>query len=160
MIYLIFRIIGFWLMKNLGFPHLMPMNYTVSLLYTCNSRCNTCNIWKKQAKNLTLDEYKKIFKNIGKSPYWITFSGGEPFLRSDIVEVVTAIYKLSHPRIINIPTNGILVQTIIEKTDAIASACPKAQIIINVSIDGIEEQHDKIRNVPGNYKKQLLLLTV
>ena len=64
MIYLIFRIMGYWLMKNLGFPHLMPMNYTVSLLYTCNSRCSTCNIWKKQANNLSVDEYKKIFKHI------------------------------------------------------------------------------------------------
>ncbi|MBM4399798.1 MAG: radical SAM protein [Candidatus Cloacimonetes bacterium] len=131
----------------------MPMNYTVSLLYTCNSRCSTCNIWKKTAKNLTVDEYKKIFKKIGHAPYWITFSGGEPFLRNDIVDVVKTIYKASHPRIINIPTNGLLVKTIVEKTDLIAKACPKSQIIINLSIDGIEEQHDSIRNVPGNYKK-------
>ena len=155
MIYLIFRIMGYWLMKNLGFPHLMPMNYTVSLLYTCNSRCSTCNIWKKQANNLSVDEYKKIFKHIKHTPYWITFSGGEPFLRNDIVEVVTSIYQISRPRIINIPTNGLLVKTIIEKTDAIAKACPKAQIIINVSVDGIDEQHDNIRNVPGNYKKAI-----
>jgi len=155
MISIMFRIIGYWLMKHLGFPRLKPMNYTVSLLYTCNSRCNTCKIWKKQAKNLSVDEYRQIFKNIGHAPYWITFSGGEPFLRSDIVEVVSEIYKLSKPRIINIPTNGLLVKTIVEKTEAIAKACPKAQIIINVSIDGIEEQHDNIRNVPGNYKKAL-----
>lgn len=103
------------------------MNYTVSLLYTCNSRCNTCNIWKKQAKNLTLDEYQKIFKNIGKCHTGLLSAEEEPFLRNDIVDVVTAIYKISHPRIINIPTNGILVQTIIEKTDAIASACTKSK---------------------------------
>ena len=143
----------YYLMKQIGFPRLLPMNYTVSLLYTCNSRCSTCNIWKKSAKNLTSDEYKKIFKGIGHSPYWITFSGGEPFLRQDILEVVTAIYQASKPRIINIPTNGLLTKAIVEKTEQIAKACPKAQIIINLSIDGIEEQHDNIRNVPGNYKK-------
>jgi MoaA/NifB/PqqE/SkfB family radical SAM enzyme len=153
MIYLFFRIIGYWFMKRLGFPKLMPINYTVSLLYTCNSRCSTCNIWKKKAKNLSVEEYRKIFRKIGRAPYWITFSGGEPFLRQDIVEIVTSIYELSRPRIINIPTNGLLVNTIVEKTAAIAKACPKAQIIINVSIDGIENQHDEIRNVPGNYKK-------
>jgi sulfatase maturation enzyme AslB (radical SAM superfamily) len=59
----------------------------------------------------------------------------------------------SKPKIINIPSNGLLTKTIIEKTEQIAKACPKAQIIINLSIDGIEDQHDKIRNVPGNYKK-------
>jgi len=146
---------GYWLMKRIGFPKLMPMNYTVSLLYTCNSRCSTCNIWKKKSKNLSVEEYRKIFRRIGKAPYWITFSGGEPFLRQDLVEIVTTIYTLSHPRIINIPSNGLLVNSIVEKTAQIAKACPKAQIIVNISIDGIEGQHDEIRNVPGNYKKAI-----
>ncbi len=153
MIFIFFRIIGYWMMKYLGFPKIKPMSYTVSLLYTCNSKCSTCRVWKKKANNLSVDEYKKIFRSIGKSPYWITFSGGEPFLRKDIVEVVQAIYQISRPKIINIPTNGLLVSTIVEKTKAIAQACPKAQIIVNISIDGLENQHDEIRNVPGNYKK-------
>jgi MoaA/NifB/PqqE/SkfB family radical SAM enzyme len=153
MLSLLPRMFFYYLMKQLGFPRLLPMNYTVSLLYTCNSRCNTCNIWKKTAKNLTVDEYKKIFRKLGHSPYWITFSGGEPFLRDDIVEVISTIYHASKPRIINIPTNGLLVKAIVDYTEAICKACPGSQIIINLSIDGIEEQHDQIRNVPGNYKK-------
>ncbi len=153
MISILFRIVGYWLMKHLGFPRLLPMNYTVSLLYTCNSRCSTCNIWKKKADNLTVEEYRKIFKSVGHSPFWITFSGGEPFLRQDIVEVVKAIYDVSKPRIINIPTNGILTKTIVENVEAICNACPKAHITINVSLDGFDSQHDEIRGVPGNYKK-------
>lgn len=155
MLQIMIRIIFYWLAKQLGFPRILPMNYTVSLLYTCNSRCNTCRIWKKKANNLSPEEYAKIFRSVGRSPYWITFSGGEPFLRNDIVDVVTTIYNISRPRIINIPTNGLLVNTIVEKVESIARACPKAQIIINVSIDGIESQHDEIRNVPGNYKKAI-----
>lgn len=153
MLSLLPKMLCYYFMKKLGFPRLLPMNYTVSLLYTCNSRCNTCNIWKKSAKNLTVDEYRRIFKKIGHAPYWITFSGGEPFLRQDIVDIAKVIYKASRPRIINIPTNGLLVKTIVEKTEQILKACPRSQIIINLSIDGIEEQHDQIRNVPGNYKK-------
>ena len=155
MLNLLFRMLGYWLMKHLGFPRLLPMSYTVSLLYTCNSRCSTCNVWKKKAHNFTVEEYAKTFKKIGRSPYWITFSGGEPFLRKDIVEVVSTIYEISHPNIINIPTNGILTGTIVEKTAAIARACPKSQVIINISVDGIGEQHDEIRKVPGNYKKTM-----
>ncbi|HRS75353.1 MAG TPA: radical SAM protein, partial [Anaerolineaceae bacterium] len=155
MLNLLFRMLGYWLMKHLGFPRLLPMSYTVSLLYTCNSRCSTCNVWKKKAHNFTVEEYAKTFKKIGRSPYWITFSGGEPFLRKDIVEVVSTIYEISRPNIINIPTNGILTGTIVEKTAAIAKACPKSQVIINISVDGIGEQHDEIRKVPGNYKKTM-----
>lgn len=155
MIGLLFRMLGFWLMKRLGIPRLLPLNYTVSLLYTCNSHCGTCNIWKKKARNFTPDEYAKTFQSIGRSPYWITFSGGEPFLRQDLAKIVQTICQISQPHIINIPTNGILTDTIVQTASTIAKSCPKTQLIINVSIDGIEEQHDEIRRVPGNYRKAI-----
>lgn len=153
MLSLIPKIFAYKLFKNIGIPHIMPMNYTVSLLYECNSRCSTCNIWKKRSKRLTAQEYRKIFKKIGHSPYWITFSGGEPFLREDIAEVVTNIYDVSKPKIINIPTNGILTKKIIDNVKIISSHCKKSQIVINLSIDGIGKEHDDIRRVPGNYEK-------
>lgn len=141
--------------RKLGFPKIMPMNYTVSVLYSCNSRCKTCNIWKKTAKNLTLSEYELIFKKIGRKPYWVTISGGEPFLRKDLVDVVKIIYKYSKPKILNIPTNGLLTQKIIEDVFMIAKNSPKTQIIINLSIDGIGKEHDEIRQIEGNYEQAM-----
>jgi len=139
--------------RKFGFPKIMPMNYTLSLLYSCNSRCKTCNIWKKKADNLTVSEYKQIFKKIGRSPYWITLSGGEPFLRKDIVEICLELYKHCRPKIINIPSNGLLTEEIVKNVHQIAQICKRSQIIVNLSIDGVEEEHDNIRGVPGNYKK-------
>ncbi len=153
MLELLPKILIYNLNRKFGFPRIMPINYTVSALYTCNSKCKTCNIWQKKAQNLTISEYKQIFKRIGKSPYWITISGGEPFLRKDLVELCQVIYKYSRPAIINIPTNGILTDEIVDKVRKISTTCSKTQIIINLSIDGIGEQHDKLRQVPGNYKK-------
>lgn len=147
------KILLFKSFRKRGFPKMLPMNYTIGLLYSCNSRCKTCNIYKKTAKNLTNTEYKAIFKNIGHSPYWITLSGGEPFLRSDIVAICKTIYKYSKPKIINIPTNGILTDKIVESVKQIAEHCRKSQIIINLSVDGIENQHDKIRQVQYCYSK-------
>lgn len=147
------RIFAYKCSYYFGFPKLMPMNYTVSLTYKCNSRCSTCNIYKKECEHLSLQEYEKIFKNLGKSPYWITFSGGEPFLKKEIVDIATLAYKYCKPAMINIPSNGILVNKIVENVEQIAMNCPHSQIIINLSIDGIEEEHDRIRNVEGNYKK-------
>lgn len=137
----------------LGFPRILPMNYTISLTYTCNSRCSTCNIYKKTCNHLTVEQYDQLFTGLGKSPYWITFSGGEPFLRNDLVEIASLAYKRCQPAIINIPSNGILSGKIIDSVKEIASNCPKTQIVINLSIDGIGEEHDKIRNVPKNYQK-------
>ena len=153
MLELIPRIFVYKLARTFGFPRIMPMNYTLSLLYTCNSRCRTCNVWKKKSDDLTVSEYKQIFKKLGRSPYWLTLSGGEPFLRKDIVEICQELYKYCKPKIINIPSNGILTDTIVKNVQKITEICTKSQIIINLSIDGIEEQHDEIRNVPGNYKK-------
>ena len=84
------------------------MNLTLSVSYRCNSRCLTCNVWKKRVDDLTLDEYKALFAGLGSSLYWATFSGGEPFLRPDLIDIVIACYDRCRPAIINIPTNGLL----------------------------------------------------
>lgn len=136
-------------------PRLFPLNYTLSLTYRCNSRCKTCNIWLKKTDELTVEEYKKIFTGLGTSPYWITFSGGEPFLRKDIVEICQCLYETCHPKIINIPTNGILTEIIVDKVKNILTLCPKTKFVINVSLDEIGEKHDEIRNVKDNFTKTI-----
>ena len=153
MLELIPRIFVYRFFRKFGFPRIMPMNYTISLLYTCNSRCKTCNVWKKKSDNLTISEYKQIFKKLGKSPYWFTLSGGEPFLRKDIVEICLELYKYTKPKIINIPSNGLLTNTIVKNVKLITEICSKSQIIVNLSIDNIAGKHDNIRGVPGNYVK-------
>ena len=62
--------------RRFGFPRMMPINYTVSVTNRCMSRCKTCNVYENLVKDLTLEEYEKIFRQIGKDPYWFTFSGG------------------------------------------------------------------------------------
>ena len=153
MINLLKKIFLYKLQYAINFPKLLPINYTVSLTYNCNSRCKTCNIYNKKAKNLAVDEYEKIFRKIGKAPFWVTLSGGEPFLRNDIVDVAKTIYKYSKPKIINIPSNGILTDKIVDDVSSITNYCYKSQIVINLSVDGIEEEHDRIRNVKDNYTK-------
>lgn len=155
MITIVLKSLLFKLMRRFGFPGILPINFTLSLLYSCNSRCKTCNIWKKEARNMSVSEIEYLFSKIGKAPYWITLSGGEPFLREDIVDICKVIYRHSKPAIINIPTNGLLTNRIVEALKQITSQCPRTQFIINLSIDGIEEQHDRIRQVPGNYDKAM-----
>lgn len=141
--------------RQFNWPKLLPLNYTISLTYRCNSRCKTCNIWQKKSDELTLEEYKKIFTGLGTSPYWITISGGEPFLKKNIVEIIQCLYEICRPKIINIPTNGISTELIIEKVKNILTLCPKTKLVINVSLDEIGERHDDIRNVKGNFDKTI-----
>jgi len=135
---------------NFGMPHMLPLNFTVSVTYHCNSRCKTCNVWRKRVNEFTLGEFDRTFKGIGKTAYWFTFSGGEPFLRKDLVDICHSAYRHCQPGIINIPTNGIL-PGIADRVREIVEACYKSQIIINLSLDGVGEKHDAIRGVPGNF---------
>ncbi|MBI2942003.1 MAG: radical SAM protein [Chloroflexi bacterium] len=138
--------------RSTGYPKLLPANITISLLYTCNSRCLTCNVWQKKAKNLTVDEYDRIFASLGTAPYWFTFSGGEPFLRKDIVEIVYRAYDYCRPGIINIPTNSLLSWLIPGRVEEILRRCPDTQIVLNLSLDGVGEEHDRLRGVKGNFE--------
>jgi len=151
MLPLLLKIPVYKLSYYFGFPPPVPLNFTIGVSYKCNSRCRTCNAWKKQVNELSLKEWKKVFQSIGKGPYWFTFSGGEPFLKPDLVEMVELAYRYCRPKIINIPTNGILWSLIPQKAKAIAQKCPQSQIIINLSLDGVGKQHEEIRRIPGNW---------
>ncbi len=141
--------------RRWGAPRLLPLNVTVSVTYRCNSRCRTCNVWRKQSEELTAEEWDRVFASLGRAPYWFTISGGEPLLRRDVVEICRSAYRHCQPAIINIPTNGLLPDLIAERVEEIARSCPKSQIIVNVSLDGWGEQHDAIRNVPGNFRRTM-----
>ena len=67
---------------------MLPMSLTLSITYRCNSHCKTCNIHNKTANELSLEEWGKVAETLRGNVFWLTFSGGEPFLRKDIVELI------------------------------------------------------------------------
>lgn len=145
----------YYLFRSIGWPKRLPMNLTFSVTNRCNSRCKTCHIYHKTSDELDLQEWRQIFHSLGKAPFWTTFSGGEPFLRSDFSDLVCSLYDECRPSIINIPTNGLLSDRIAPVVKHIADYCRTTQIVINLSLDGIGKNHDAIRGVPGNYEKAL-----
>lgn len=152
----LFKVPLYQSLYHFGFPRILPLNYTFSLTFGCNSRCQTCNIWKKRSdKELTTKEWEKIFYALGNSPFWVTISGGEPFLRQDLVRICQSLYRVCRPQIITIPTNGLLPETIFKKTKAIVQNSPQSQIVVNVSLDNVGEAHDRIRGVRGNFGKAM-----
>jgi len=146
------RVPIFKLSRRFGWPKMLPVNLTLSPSPRCNSRCLTCNIWMKRENELTLDEWTKVLYSLGKAPFWFTISGGEPFMIKFTVELAQAAYQICQPGIINIPTNAIL-GSIPDHVQRIAENCTKSQLIINLSLDGVDEKHDQIRGVPGNFEK-------
>lgn len=139
----------------------MPVNVAVSIISTCNSRCLTCNIWAEHTpgdgKDLTLQEFDRVFCSLGRMPYWFTVSGGEPFMRKDIVDICKSLYDHCRPAQINIPTNSLVWRPIAERVAAIADYCRDSQIVINLSLDGVGARHDEVRGIKGNFDKVMVV---
>lgn len=133
----------------------LPINITVSVSYRCNSRCKTCNVWLLPNDDLDLGEWDRVFESLGRSPYWFTFSGGEPTLRSDLPDMVARAVRHCQPGIINIPTNGIQDGVIPGRVERVLQAAPKAEVIINLSLDGLGAKHNEVRGVRNNWSRAL-----
>lgn len=153
MIGIMARVPGYRAFRWAGWPRKLPMSLTLGVTYRCNSRCKTCNIHQKTASELRADEWDRIFASLGRAPFWVTMSGGEPFLRDDLEEIIGALYRRMSPAIINVPTNGLLTERIVAAIGRLAKECSRSQVIVNVSIDGIGGDHDVIRGVKGSYEK-------
>ena len=69
---------------------------------------------------MTVEEWDKVFANLGRTPFYITFTGGEPFLRNDLDDMVISAYRHCRPSVITIPTNGLLTDRIAERVDRTA----------------------------------------
>ena len=137
-----------------------PIQFTFFLTRRCNAKCPFCFYISKQneavsaSSELSIDEIERIAPQLGKL-LWLAFSGGEIFLRSDLVEITKLFYKINKPAIILLPTNGLLQDTIYRNVEAILRACPNSSIVVKLSLDGPEPVHDELRGVPGSFQKTL-----
>ncbi|MHB1830180.1 MAG: radical SAM protein [Candidatus Micrarchaeaceae archaeon] len=142
-----------------NFTHLdKPYKLTFSITYACQSRCVTCNIWQIKPKGeLDLREVRAF---ADKNPHfkWIEITGGEPFLRSDLVDIVRAFAGSSKGLyVLTMPTNSLCrFESEAEKIEEILKlGIPK--VSITLSLDGYGELHDKIRGIPGNFNRVMAM---
>lgn len=86
-------------------------------------------------------------------------SGGEPFLRPDLPEIVELACKYIKPRVVHTPTNGIMTERIAEHTEKIIRIVRQydknVPVTVKPSIDGVGKLHDEIRGVEGNFNQLL-----
>lgn len=119
------------------------LNGTVIVTYRCNARCSMCNRYKAPSKpeeEISLDTIKKLPKM-----YFTNITGGEPFIRTDLKDIVRELYKKSDRIVIS--TNGFF-------TDRIVDLCKEfPNIGIRISIEGLEETNNEIRGLQNGYQR-------
>jgi MoaA/NifB/PqqE/SkfB family radical SAM enzyme len=154
---LLARLGGYRAAHATGHPKQLPVNLTVSVTYSCPSRCATCDIWQKKVDDLSVDEYGRVFPTLERVPVWVTLSGGDQFVRADFDEVVRLVRVQIEPSIVNIPMNGVITERIFQLLPRIAHHTVGAQLVLNLSVDGIGEEHDRIRGAERNFEKLKLV---
>ena len=125
-----------------------PTDASIILTYRCPMRCQMCNIWQ----NPTDKKEEIVAADLRSLPKlkFINLTGGEPFIREDLAEIVEECYK--HTKRIVISTSGWFEDRII----ALAKRFPN--IGIRISIEGLSRKNDELRGREGGFDKGLRTL--
>lgn len=123
----------------------------IAVTYRCNSRCTMCNIWKNKDNSGELRPAD--FSFLPQSLRDINLSGGEPFLRSDLIDIVKVIKKRIPSVNIIISSNGFATDLITKQMKAIKEVDRDIGVVF--SLDGVGAKHDEIRGIEGGYGKVL-----
>jgi MoaA/NifB/PqqE/SkfB family radical SAM enzyme/glycosyltransferase involved in cell wall biosynthesis len=135
-------------LKKLAWQNGLPVSLIHFLTARCNLRCKHC-FYKETLNAPTTGELSKkkltsVFQQTGALA-WYSVGGGEPFLRTDIAEVLTDVSYWCKPWILSIPSNGWYTQKTVTSVRRLLEACPNQTLLLNFSVDGDETTHDQVR---------------
>lgn len=125
-----------------------PTDASIILTYRCPMQCKMCNIWANptdKRKEIQASELESL-----PPMKFINLTGGEPFIREDLEEIVRVCYTKA-PRIV-ISTSGWFEDKVI----ALAKKFP--DIGIRISIEGLSQKNDELRGRQGGFDKGLRTL--
>ena len=127
--------------------------------WVCDARCTMCNNWKwgDRKSDMTLAQVEPVMNH----EFWgavenLNISGGEPTTRNDLPELVEMFQRhLPRLRKIGINTTGLTPHRAIPMLTRIVEFCAKIGILISirVSLDGIGDVHNQVRDVKRGFEK-------
>ncbi len=127
--------------------------------WVCDARCEMCSNWKHgdRKSDMTLAQIEPVFEH----PFWgavenLNISGGEPTTRNDLPEMVEMFQRrLPRMRKIGINTTGLTPSRAIPMLTRIVEFCGRHGLLlsIRVSIDGVGDVHNQVRNVKRGFDK-------
>jgi MoaA/NifB/PqqE/SkfB family radical SAM enzyme len=141
---------------------LHPIRPTVLIYnctWVCDAKCTMCNNWKwgDRKSDMTLAQLEPVLND----PFWgavenLNISGGEPTTRNDLPQMVEMFHRhLPRLRKIGINTTGLTPHRAIPMLTRIVEFCAKQGVLISirVSLDGIGDVHNQVRDVKRGFEK-------
>lgn len=141
------------------FPKVVPkplyVGFSVGTL--CNFKCQHCDLWKLKTEPkeyLTTHQVKKFLGQLREwlGPFRLVFTGAEPFLRKDILEIISFAAENNIYTVLT--TNGWLIDEKLAQEIALSGLD-----VFNLSLDGVKAStHETLRGKKGAYQRAIRAL--
>src|SRR5262249_55118663 len=129
------------------------VNYLVT--NKCDLKCRHCWLYDdlnvKEVKDLTIDEIDQFSRTMDHI-YFMVIAGGEPFVRRDLPELLARFYWNTATREFAILTDAQFTNRMSDQIPQMLEAMPEARLALSMSLDGLEDDHDRIRGRAGSFK--------
>jgi MoaA/NifB/PqqE/SkfB family radical SAM enzyme len=135
-----------------------PQYLIVFVSDRCWMHCAHCwfnEDWKHEHLTqppLRFEEYEKVAASTERITH-LSITGGEAFLRDDLVELATMFRKSTQLVRYQIPTSGYMTGRIVDMAERCLQANPDTLFEVDVSIDGVEETHNDIRRSRDSFER-------
>jgi MoaA/NifB/PqqE/SkfB family radical SAM enzyme len=140
-----------------------PQALSLEITHRCIAKCMMCNIWRipNDIPDLPMDEWVRFLEaELFSDLRELDITGGEPFLREDLVDLVAAVSdfkeeKLKHLRTVAVTTNGLMTEKVVGNTEKMLKLLSGKGIdlVMACALDGVGETHDRIRNYKSAWPK-------
>jgi len=133
----------------------LPFKITLALTDRCDCRCAACFIWKKpKGREVTPEEVHDLLAGV-PTLRWLNLTGGEPFLRDDVAEVVDAARRaLPQLAVLDLPSTGQRTDSIVDQVERIVRlGVPR--FYVTLSLEGPPALHDRLRGRPGAFDRMV-----
>jgi Fe-coproporphyrin III synthase len=117
------------------------MEAAIVVTYRCNAHCYMCNTWQfpsPQSEEITPEDLRSL-----PSLKFISITGGEPFMRQDLEEIVDAVHAKADRIVVS--TNGYFT----DRITALARRYP--DLGFRVSIEGLPSANDELRGLKDGF---------
>lgn len=126
----------------------------------CNARCPHCFIFTENdprfaGEALSLEEIERMTRQLGPEIYNVCLTGGETFLRKDIVQVCEAYLRNTKVQVIQLMTNGWFEDRTVSCLDYLSRTYPDRNFVMVTSIDDLHEAHNKYRVLKDGFNRAL-----
>ena len=130
-----------------------PRWITLFVTNYCNARCEHCFYWSelnKKSPELSAADLDRLFRSVRQPVNTVRLSGGEPFLRKDLEEIVLAADATGKIRTMSIPTHGMF-RNLSSRLHALVPRLRHMHLNVSISLDGLQEEHDANRKIRGGF---------